>query len=327
MREMFYHDADADSGGAMEKFKELGDEMGKAVESNKALDAKTTEIADNLSTLKSETDTDIKKLAADTARLEAHLAKSYGPSGAKDYTNELNKWLRAVFAKKNRMDFLDEEICGMPTADVMGKAAADFITTTAATAGYLVPEILLPGIIELQSLYGSFYPHLTKVTAPAGVSINMNLDAASPVASWRGTQLSTITEEATPMSFGQDTLVSELLGSYIQISNELLTAPGVNFAAVATARMLRAINTKLEFGVISGTTGGGEPSDGIIADATGQTTMASMTFALFIAFVQECVADNDSAYDTARNKIIMTPFNALALASQAVGASELTGMQ
>jgi len=201
-----------------------------------------------------------------------------------------------------------------------------FTTTTTATAGYLVPDILLPGIQELQDIYGNFYPLVTKVTAPAGVSVKVNKDNARPTAYWRGTQASGITEEGTPMSFQQSSIVSELLGTYIVIANELLNNPSANFSAVAVARMVKAMNDKLEDGLIKGLASGDEPTDGLIASSTNQGTIASMTFANLVTFLQSCIADNKYSFNPARNKIFMTPEDVMGLATEAVGASELTGM-
>ena len=268
-------------------------------------------------------------MSRQAAQVRKDLASRLGASGATDFLMDTQKFLRAAYAAGRGIKVSESaEIHGEKVADLLNKAQADFGTVDSGniTSGLLLPETLMAEIRALLDIYGNFYPQVTKVTAPAGHSIKMNRDSARPVATWRGTQLATITEEATPMTFAQDTLVSELLGSYIQISNELLRSPHVNFAAVATVRMLHAILRKLEFGLISGTTGAGEPSDGLIADATDQGSISSMTFGNLITFLQNSLADNDYASDTTRNKIIMTPADALALASQAVGASELTGM-
>jgi HK97 family phage major capsid protein len=322
MRNLFMFDADGDAGGGdMEALKTLGTKMGQSIEDTKELSKKVDEVANQIATLSADTDADIKKLATDSAKTQQHLAKAYGKSGAEDWLNQMVKFLQGVYSVKKGMVTPEGDIYGEAIKDLVGKAAADFTTTTSATAGYLLPDVLLPGITDLKDLYGSLYPLVTKVKAPAGQSIKINSDAAHPVAAWRGTQLTTITEEATPMSFGQDTMVSELLGSYIQIANELLMAPGVNFSAVATTRMLRAIMVKLEFGIISGTTGGGEPSDGIIADATDQGTIASLTWATLITFLKACLTDNDWAYDTGANTIILTPYDAMALAME-LGAAQ-----
>lgn len=309
-------------GDTVTLLKEIKETVGKSVQTAEATAAEVKEIAEELATLKTDTDIDIKRVAQQAAQVRKDLAKSYGPSGATDFLMDTQKYLRGVFvAGKGGAIAETEEICGEKVSDLVLQSKADFITTTDATAGFLVPDVLMPGIRELLEIYGNLYPEVTKITAAAGQSLKFNKDAASPVATWRGTQLSTIGEEATPMSFSQTTIVSELLGSYIQIANELLRAPGVNFAAVSTVRMLYAILRKLETGLLAGTTGGGEPADGVIADATNQGTMATMTFANLLTFLQDCLTDNAYSSDTSRNKLFLTPTDALTLAGEQLGGS------
>jgi len=210
----------------------------------------------------------------------------------------------------------DELIMGKNAREVLQKAAATFTTTTDATAGYLFDDIMKPGITELGTVYGNFYPLVGKMKAPPGIGVLINEEAVDPVAAWRAAQGGAMTEEPTPMSWGQDTVTSILMYVWITIANETLANPSVNFSALAVVRMMKAMGQKLEYGMIAGTTGDGEPSDGIIADATAQTTAASMTYALLIAFLQECIADDATAEDTSTKKIFMSRFDALTLAAE-----------
>lgn len=329
-------DKDGDGGGGGDVTKVLGEikaEVTKGRERAEATASEIAKVATELATLKADTEKDLVKVAKQAAQVRRDLAMKYGPSGADDWLMDAQKFLRGVAVAKFGGKLPEAEIGGEKVADLVQKAAADFTTTTDATAGYLLPDVLMPGIRELLDIYGNFYSNVTKVKAPAGHSIKMNLDSARPTATWRGTQVSTIVESGagnggadSTMAWTQDTIVSELLGSFVQIANELLRSPHVNFAAVATVRMLHAILRKLEFGLISGTTGAGEPSDGLVADAGDRGSIASLTFANLITFLQNCIASNEYAFDTLRNKIIMTPADALALASEAVGVSELKGM-
>lgn len=329
LRTMLRLDAPTDGGGgglSAAEFKALGEQMEKSISESRETAKKVAEVADELNTLKTDTDADLARLAKQAVEVRGHLARKYGDSGAADYLNDMQKFLCGVAASRMGFKMPEGDILGVPVKDVVGKAAADFTTTTDATAGYLIPDQLRPGIRELLDIYGNFLPRTTQVTAPAGHSLLMNRDAARPVAYWRSTQLSAMTEEATPMSFAQDTVTSILCGTYIQIANELLRSPFINFAAVSTVRLIAAILRKAEFGVIAGTEAGDEPSDGIIADATDQGSIASMTFANLITFLQSCIEDNEYAFNPSRNVIIMTPTDAMALAAQSVGATELTGM-
>lgn len=334
-RALFDKDGD-DGGGSAETMKVLGEIRDTVKASRERTEATATEVAKvaaDLATLKSDTERDLVKVAKQSAQVRRDLAMKYGPSGADDWLIETQKFLRGVTAAKFGGRIPDADVFGEKVADLVAKAAADFTTTTDATAGYLLPSVLMPGIRELLDIYGNFYPAVTKVKAPAGHAVKMNRDSARPTATWRGTQLSGITESGaggggtdSTYNVAQDTVVSELLGSFVQIANELLGSPHVNFAAVLTVRMLHAILRKLEFGLISGTEGAGEPSDGLIADAGDRGSIASMTFENLITFLQRCITANEYAFDTMRNKLIMTPADALALASQSVGTSELKGM-
>lgn len=287
-------------------------------------ESRVNEIANELTALKV-AQGNVRRDAVEAARVQAKLATVYGPSGAHEYLHALAKFLRAAHRKTRGME-TDGDIGGTPLSVLVEKTAHDFTTTDAGYAGYLVPDILLPGIRELQHIYGNFYPLVTKVSVPAGQSVLINKDSVRPTATWRGTQAAAMTEEANGTAFTQGSIVTELLGTYVTIANEMLGNPSANFSAVMASRMLDGINKKLEDGLIKGTTGGGEPSDGIIADATSQGTIATMSMANLVTFLQSCIADNAYAFRTDRNKIFMTPADILALATEAVGASELTGM-
>lgn len=324
-------DTEGTPGGSGSTAKVLGDIAQEVRDINASVlgqQSKIDEVANELAGLKGDVAKDIGNLrenAAAAVKAQTVLAHAYGKDGARQFLSDFSKFLRGAFLHTQGRK-VEGELAGSQLEEVVNKAAVEFTTTTDATAGYLVPDILLPGIAELQDIYGNFYPLVTKVRVPAGVQVLMNKDAARPVATWRAAQGSAMTEESTPMSFGQETFTTELLGTFIFIANELLSNPSANFSAVAVARMVKAINDKLEDGLIKGTTGGGEPNDGIIADATSQTAIATATFANVVSFLQSCIADNEYAFNPARNKLFMTPTDVLALAAEAVGSSELTGM-
>ena len=269
------------------------------------------------------------RMDAETKAIKAALKESHGGnSGAEDWLNMVGKAMIGL-AQKKRHGSVDSSITfksGVNLAEFVQKAAATFDTTTNATAAYLLPEILMPGFIELGDIYGNLWPLLTKFTAPMGQKVHISPQTARPVARYRTTQGGAMTEEDTPMSFGRNTITTELVYVYLTIANEMLNATGIGFAAIATAESLRAINRLNEYNIMAGTDSGGAPSDGVIAVATDQGTMASATFANVVGFLQDAMADNEVAADPTRNTLFMTPQDALALASQAVGTSELTGM-
>jgi len=268
--------------------------------------------------------------AAEIEVVKAALADTHGgKSGAGDFLNELAKAIRGVFSEqKLRRPSTETFKNGQKVADVL-KAATTFDTTTAASAANLLPTIVQPGIKELMDIYGNLYPRVTRIQVPAGQALRVNYDSANPVAVWRATQGGTMVESGAgsapndvSMAFGTDTITTQLLYVYQTISNELMTNPAIDFAAVASVRGIRACIRKLEYDMLAAASA---PSAGVVAASTAQTTMASATFALVNTFLKEAAADNAWAIDYS-NAFFMHPRDVLTLAAQAVGASELTGM-
>lgn len=320
------YDADGDGGGAGEATKALAVEMAKVIKTNSDLVAKVDTLANDLVEAKADTEKSARKTAEQAVLTEQLLAVRHGKKGAQDVLMDFSKFIAGAYRAKNGLTIPDDwTIDGQKVKALVEKALVDFTTTTDATAGFLVPDILMPEIRELKDIYGTFIGQVTEITAPAGVSVKFNADAARPVAAFRAQQGALIPEESTPMSFAQDSVVSELLGTHITIANEMLNAPGGNFSAVSTVRLMHAIVTNAEFGMIAGTTGAGYPSDGILADATAQTTLATMTFANLVTFLQECLADNEYSFNTQANKIFMTPGDLLALAGESLAGALVWG--
>jgi len=302
---------------------ELGDLIAKVEKAVGAFDGTTEKIAEfetKFQELDTRLDANHTEVAEETKKLRDFLRAQHGESGAKDWLMSFNDFIRGVYHTRRY---------GKLPEDIQSKAAVDpFDSTTAATAGYLVPEELLPGIIAMQDLYGQLYPRLTKITVPPGRTIKINQDAALPAASWRAAQGETIVHEATPMSFGQDSLSTELIGTYIKIANELLDQPGVNFAAVAASRMIAAVVKAIEIGVLQGvdTT---EPSDGILVDGNttddSGTTIAANTLAGYATWIEAAVAGHDIVYDTSQYQLFVTPGKKVNLMAQSISATNLPG--
>ena len=325
-----------------EELAELGQKMADIGAGQEKIDETLSEIKGGFDTIKGDMDLAVGRMGKEMELIKSGLGQKLGLSGRDDFFNETAKFLAAVHHKAMNK--------GVDTPDSLSlsngvklddlaidhngqKAAADFTTGTAGSpfAGFLIPEILRPGIIELKDIIGNIIPRLTAVTVPAGANVRIPRETAKPTATWRAVENVAITEEATPYAFTRDTLNTTLLGTYIQISNELISNPSINFGAVATARLIRGIMRKLEDSVLQGNQAAGAtdpPTDGILIDANvnDQGTYASATFALVVSFLQDAIADNEVAFDPSMNQIIMTPSDLLALASEAVGATELTGM-
>jgi len=324
-------ESDGSGGANLDEFKALSEQLVKTIENQKSVEEKANEALEVAQKSAADLSEEVKSIGIDVAKTKVKMAAKLGRSGAEDWFNEMAKFISGIYYHKTTGAAPEWcKLSGGQTFDELvqeTKAAATFTTTTDATAGYLVPTILRPGIIELRDIYGNLYPLLTKTTLPAGQSMRVPRDAASPVARWFQ-QAGTITEEATPMSFGIDTLVTRGCGTRIKIANELLTIPGVNFGATATARILKAINKAVETGAVASDATGDEPSKGFMVETgtNAQTDLPSATFANVVSFLRECVADSNIAFDSGVMSLFMTPADILSLATEAVGASELTGM-
>ena len=323
----FLYSPDTDGGAAAVVDKVLA-EINKVSTGNIDRDAQITELKVKAAKI----DGDMRDLAlmnekanAELAVVKAALAETHGgPSGAADWVNEMGKWLRGVYSdQKMRRPSNETFKNGEKVSDVIAKTAVNFNTVTGAEGGYLIPTLLRPGVIDLKDIYGNLYPKVTKFNSPPGQSVVVNDLSVKPVAAWRATQASSMTQEATGRAYNDDTLVPQLLYVYEIMSNELITNPAINFAAMSIATAARAVNTALEVAMLSAAS---VPHGGVSQIATAQTTMGSATFALIGAFIKECIADNAYSGTTETNCLFLHPRDAITLALQAVGATELIGM-
>jgi HK97 family phage major capsid protein len=264
-----------------------------------------------------------EKAAADLAVVRATLKGGYGATGAEDWANEFGKFIRGAHLESKGRKSDETFKNGERVADVMKAGSADFTTTTGATAGYLIPTLLRPGFVELKDIYGNLYPRVTKFTSPPGQSVVVNDQSANPVAAWISGQNAAMTQEPTPRAYNDDTLVPKLLYVYELMANELVNNPYVSFAAMSAVEGAKAVTRKLEYDMLAAAS---SPHAGVVAASTAQTTMASATFALIGAFIKEAIADNAYAINPTNNCLFLHPRDAITLALQAVGASELTGM-
>lgn len=269
-----------------------------------------------------------QKTAADLELIRAGLKTTYGKSGADDFSHDFGAWIRAAYLKQRHgKDSTEKFANGAAASEFVSKTAATFDTTTAATAGSLVPTIFRPGIITLLDIFGSLYPRVTKMTCPPGQALRINSQSVNPVAAVRTTQGGSMTEEGSPQTFAYDTITTQLTYVYQTIANELMMNPNVDINTVFAMEGIKAIVRKIEALMLSSTSDTA-PSYGVTSAASvnAQTTMASATFANIVTFLKECAADNAYSVDPTRNCLFLHPRDALTLAGQAVGASELTGM-
>lgn len=244
--------------------------------------------------------------AKDVVELRSYMEAKHGASGADDFSNEMSKFISSTF-KHSR-----------------GKALGDdFTTTTDASAGYLVDDILAKELFEIGDVYGNVLPRCTNITIPAGSTMDVNKDALLPTAYWRSAQGTDIT--GTAPTFGQASLAPILVGSYIKASNELLESPGVGFGSLMTARMARAIVKAKEDAILKGdSVGGDEPTDGLLTvdGVNAQTALSDMDVSDIANFLGEAVADYAPSEDPSDNVILMTAGKYLKL----LGLATASGM-
>lgn len=267
-----------------------------------------------------------EKASAELAIVKAALSETHGgPSGATDWVNESAKWVRGVYSEqKLRQPSTETFKNGDRVSDAINKVVTNFTTTTGASAGYLLPTLLRPGIIELQSVYGNLYPRVTRFNSPPGQSVTVNHRVGSSTMTWRVAQnVGMGQNDPNTHLYGTDTLIPSLAYVYEVVSNEMLTNPDINFGAVMLTDAVRAVNKGLEIALMSAAS---VPHAGITAAAYGLTTRASATLALLGAFVKEAIAANPWMGDTTRNKIFLHPRDAITLGLQAVSDSNLPGM-
>lgn len=262
-------------------------------------------------------------IAQDVAEMRKATTAAYGPSGAKDYAHEFGAFIQAAHHVKTKP--------GAPLPDHL-KARADYVTTTDAQGGIFVPTLLDPMIREIIEVHGKLWPYLRKITVPAGQAIEVPYDSTLPTMTWRTTQGADMTEDAGPIGFGDDDLRPALLHDYVAIANELLESSVINIGEVFATRMISKGIRAIEAGILVGNDSSTHPHDGIIqisndsGDVNTQSALATPTFALVANFIGECIADAEGSADTSAYQLITTPAVANVLASEAVGASELTGM-
>jgi len=309
------------------KFVDMTERMADAVEKFNGLAEAQQKAQEDSNDLRKIFITEQEKTALELVELRAFLTNKHGKSGADDWRRELQNFIVGVFYAKQGLPLPD----GAKLANDHEIKAADFTTTTGATAGYLVPDFLMPDIMELARIHGNLYPLIgNKYTLPAGASLKVNSELALPSAYWRRAQGGAITEASA--TYAQDTITSVLCGSIVKITNELLSQPGVGFADSISVKMVSAVVRAMETGIISGDTTGADdtdpPSEGIINDSgtNSQTDISNSTPAKLLAFLTECVADYEASSRMGENVLILSPAKLFAMAQDALTATGLTSM-
>lgn len=313
-------------------FKALSEQMVEAVATGKTQSEEITKLRADVARIGDDAKLANEKMAAEVALVQGVMKQSLGNvSSAKDWMNEAAKWMCGVWQARGGIERVDNALKfrdGSSVSEVMTKTAVQFSTVyndpSGNTASYLLPELLRPGVVELSSVYGNLYAALEKITVPAGQKLYIPAESVSPVAAWRTSQTTSMTEEPTGATWSHPDITTELLYVLQKASNELMNNPSINFGAILLSRAIRAMMKKLEADFVAAAS---TPSAGLAPSATAQTAITSgITFAKVVTFIQECIADDPSSYDNSSRVLVMHPKDVMTLATASVGASELTGM-
>ena len=300
-----------------DELKDLTTEIHKVSESVKNLEVTSEDVAKVKSDLQAQaaivakTAAEFEATAKDVAEMRKLLTAKHGKSGAEDVKEILHKWIKGTYNHKRYGKVPAEYKLEGYDWENGGRDKADMTTTTAATAGYLVPTLVRSEVYEMKDLYGKLLPRLTRITCPAGVTMTIPRDLVQNTAYWRaqGTALGD-----TPATFQGGSVTPKLLGNVSNIANEMLDAPGASIVEVLTKRMIRSLVRAEETGVLQGDDDGvgdgtDPPSDGVLIAAAGgaQTAIADMTVAKLQLFITESIVDNALLYDTANAILCLHP--------------------
>jgi HK97 family phage major capsid protein len=300
----------------MPKVEELSTEAKEAIKTAKANE-------EALSDLRKANEAQEEKIGIQGAKiteLSQFLKFNHGKSGVQDFNNLFGKFVKGCWEHKRYGQVSDEnQIEGYE----YGQKALD--TTTDASAGYLVPDIMAATLYAAKDIYGTISPLMAKMTVPAGQSALINRENAKPVAQYRVAGQNEAIPTTDP-TYAQDTVTPMLIGSLITVSNELLEAPGVNYLGTVAPQMLRAIVVEEEDSFLNGQEAATQtsPSDGIIIEAgvdVGAAVIGGNDLTDWLSFISEACAGNQHLYRPTESVIITTPAKVYALAASAVGTN------
>ena len=296
------------------------DELAKAnAEAVKVAEANASALAD-LEKANAAVEEKVGIAGAKITELKQFLAHTNGKSGEQDFDNLFGKWMTGCWehtkfgrvSDQNKIEGYEFE-----------QKALD--STTAASAGYLVPEVMAAALYAAKDIYGTLTPLMAKMTLAAGQTALINRENAKPVAAYRVTGQNANIPTTDP-TYAQDTVNPMLIGSLITVSNELLGAPGVNYTATVAPAMLRAIVLAEEDSFLKGQEAATQtsPSDGIIIEAgvdVGAAVIGGNDLTDWLAFIAEAAAGNEHLYRQTETVIVTTPNRVYSLAASAVGTN------
>ena len=253
-------------------------------------------------------------IAKDVAEYRKALEHSLGKSGSTDFRRDLGNFIKAVYHVQRKL----------PIPEYL-KGDVSMVTDSDAAGGYLVPVGVADEVTKLTYTHGQIWPHLKKVTMPAGMSLKVPWTSTGASVNWRTGEDGANAEMDPGYVWGADTVRPAWINGWVKISNEAMTAPGISIADELAMELVDQILRKIEYGVILGQDGGTDPSDGILnqSSVNTQIEMATPTLALLQVFIGQCIEDHEGAGDTQSNFLITTDAAAHVLksAASATGAN------
>jgi len=267
---------------------------------------------ESLKAAKVKSDAEREAMVDQLAEVKALLRDRHGKSGADDWRNEFQNFIKAAYYEKH----------DLRKPEWLTKATGDLVTDVDASGGYLVPRGVADSIVDLTLISGNVWPLLDKFVMPAGMSIRSPWPSTQASVGWRrgATGLpgqGTVAGQMDPVPvFGADTIFPDWIRGWQPIANEAFTSPGISLPDTIAMQLTEQIVRRIERAVIRGYDGTAtqhtdatDPKDGILyaANVNTQTPMATVTYALVKTFIGECLADHEGAADTEGNVILTTP--------------------
>ena len=280
----------------------------------------------------------IDALARDVGNLERYLratdpavpfnmrtagAATLGRDGSRDLFAEFGRMLKAAIVQRTTGDcpsHLRADLDKLRAGAEQEKTVADFTTSTAATAGNVVPTLISREIDRIAALRANLVSRCRVLNVSPGQAINIPSEGVKALGYIQKTQGGALTElEAT---FGSTTLRPVPYHAWYTVSNELLNFSDVDFGAIMAESLTEGIDSKLEESLIQGEDSGDDPHDGLLVVAgTGDKTnlAASPTEATMCTFLSESVASYASLLDS--GCFMLHPMKYALLIAATVGAA------
>jgi HK97 family phage major capsid protein len=169
-------------------------------------------------------------------------------------------------------------------------------TTGASDVGYVVPPVVLNQIISKQTVYGSLYQKVRKISVAGGLSVP--LITLKPTATWIASDGGTTT--------AQKQTAGSVTFSYFGLECKIATGLLVNIAGISAfeAKVVELIGEAmfkaLDIGIVNGLGSGSNQMTGIVNDSkilAGQIlTVASADFASWDGWKKKVFAKMPAAY-------------------------------